>query len=134
MGRAKTMISEIQKRIMESIGSGANYDRALGLALYNGARLDDIRGIEDLARWYEGAPKEVKWRFVDEFVLDGNDDLRVCTNCGCFMTEGYLLGIQYACSDRCAIELYDGDEAQLREDIRQCVDNDDDNDCFWTEW
>ena len=120
---------------MENIGQNGTvtFNRALWLALYNGARPDEMTDAYHLALWFEGAPRSVKEEFVDSFVLDHADNLRVCTHCGRFMTEGYLLETQYACSDECAIALYEGDEAQLREDIRASVEEED-GDFFWTEW
>lgn len=127
-------ITEIRRRLMNSIGpTGSNtFNRALGLALYNGAIPKNVKDTYHLARWYEMAPREVKKEFLDVF-NEKNDDLRICTNCGCFMYEGYLLGIEYACSDKCAIELYQGDESQLRKDIKESIE-DDNGEFFWTEW
>ena len=127
-------ISEIQKRLMDSIGEKgcATYNRALGLALYNGANPNELKDSYNIALWFEGAPAAIKKEFLDEFNQD-NNNLRVCSHCGRFMYEGYLLDWRYACSDECAIALYDGDEAQLREDIRASVEEDD-GDFFWTEW
>ena len=125
-------MTEIQKRLLESIVTGANFERALGLALYNGARLSEMTDAYHLALWFEGAPVNVKWEFLREFNED-KDDLRVCSHCGRFMCEGYLLDCLYACSDECAIALYDGDEKQLREDIRLSLEEDE-GDYFWTEW
>lgn len=126
-------MTEIQKRLEDSIGTGSRFERALGLALLSGARLAEMTDAYHLALWFEGAPIDVKRAFLDQFVLDDNDDLRVCDNCGCFMCEGYMLDCLYACCDGCAIDLYNGDEKQLREDIRKSVDEDDGN-YFWTEW
>ena len=122
------MITEIQKRIMASIESSAAFGRAYGLALYHGADMQEVNDRYHLALWFEGAPVDVKQEFLDEF-NEQNDDLRICGQCGCFMTEGYLLDQAYACSDECAIALYGGDEKQLREDI-----GDGQGDFFWTEW
>jgi hypothetical protein len=124
------MITEIQQRLMDSIGpkGGALFNRALGLALYNGANPKEMTDPYHLALWFEGAHPDIKREFLDAF-NELNDDLRVCDNCGRFMCEGYLLDTRYACSDECAIALYEGDEAQLREDI-----GDGDGDYFWTEW
>lgn len=126
-------LTEIQQFIKDAIGTDGTFMRALGLALYNGASLDKIKGTYDLVKWFEQAPADVKQEFLDEFNEEFNN-LRVCTHCGKFMHEGYLLDTQYACSDECAIALYDGDEAQLREDIRMSVEEDDGSDFFWTVW
>lgn len=125
-------MTEIQRRLVESIGTGANFERALGLALYNGARLSEMTDAYHLALWFEGAPENVKWEFLDSF-NEENNNLRVCSHCGKFMFEGYLLDYQYACSDECAIALYGGYEKRLREDIRMSVEEDE-GDYFWTEW
>lgn len=59
---------------------------------------------------------------------------RVCSKCGVKMTEGYQLGLEYACCDECAIALYDGDEGQLREDLEDEWWHPGATDCFWTYW
>jgi hypothetical protein len=35
-----------------------------------------------------------------------NEKLRRCSNCGRFMNRGYLLGLYYACSDKCRNDIY----------------------------
>lgn len=128
------IMNEIQKRLMRCIGTegGAKYSRALGLALHNGANLQEMTDAFHLALWFEGAPKNVKQQFLDEF-NEKEDNLRVCSKCGCFMYEGYILGDEYACSDECAVALYDGDEPRLRADIEKSMNGGPD-DFFWTEW
>ena len=60
------------------------------------------------------------------------DDIRVCDNCGLPMSEGYYLGGGFACDDRCCLDLYKGDKAQMEEDLSHaCEDN---SDCYYTEW
>jgi len=71
----------------------------------------------------------MKELFIDTFA---EDSLRVCTNCGEFMVEGYYLDGDYACCDECAIELYNGDADAFFNDI----ENAEEEDCetYWTEW
>ena len=124
-------ISEIQKRLTELV-SGPNRYPAFNLAVKHGANPNELTDGYHIALWFEGAPAKVKNELLDicaETNPWGDTGLRVCTNCGKFMTEGYLLCIDYACSDECAIALYDGDEERLREDIGEG-----DGDFFYTEW
>ena len=83
---------------MDSIGEKgcATYNRALGLALYNGANPNELKDSYNIALWFEGAPAAIKKEFLDEFNQD-NNNLRVCSHCGRFMYEGYLLDLD-ACS------------------------------------
>lgn len=60
------------------------------------------------------------------------DDIRVCDNCGLPMSEGYYLGGEYACDDECCLALYNGDKAQMEEDLSHV--NEDYSDCYYTEW
>ena len=57
---------------------------------------------------------------------------RTCDHCGAHMTEGYYLAGEYACSEACAIELYDGDEAAFREDLSHAEE--DNGEVYFTEW
>ena len=50
--------------------------------------------------------------------MQTNDNLRCCSHCGKPMKEGYYLADEYACSESCAIALYNGDKAQFEEDLR----------------
>lgn len=128
-------ISEIQKRLMDSIGREgyATYNRALGLALYKGANPKEMKDAYHLALWFEGAPDDVKQTFLDEF-NEKNNDLRMCDNCGQFMAEGYLIdGHLHACSKECALKVSGESEEEFDEDVRKSVDEDN-GDTFWTEW
>lgn len=73
---------------------------------------------------------------IDETVaatLDPDDEnVRRCDHCGKPMKEGYYLGGEYACSDRCALALYNGDKAQMDEDLSHADETD--GECYWTEW
>lgn len=95
----------------------------------HGANPAEMADAYHLALWIEGAPGGVKYDFLNEFNSMDWPSLRICDNCGAFMDEGYLLDTQYACSDACAIALFDGDEKLLRETI-----GDGSGDFFWTQW
>ncbi len=60
------------------------------------------------------------------------DDIRVCDACGLPMSEGYYLGGEFACCDRCCLDLYKGDKAQMEEDLSHACESD--GDCYYTEW
>ncbi|MBP5461434.1 MAG: hypothetical protein J6Y20_04845 [Lachnospiraceae bacterium] len=112
----------------------------------NGAAPNEMRDTYHIALWLEGAPVKVKCRFVDlASGLYGDCGLRVCTKCGKFMTEGYILngGDSYACSESCAVQLYQENcrkrigmnqaPAEARRDLEYDLERyPDDN--FWTEW
>lgn len=57
---------------------------------------------------------------------------RICSHCGKVMLEGYYLAGEYACSDECAIALYNGDKQAFEADIANA--DDDDAEVYWTEW
>ena len=126
--------TEIENRIKDAIGEPGTecYKRFLGFAAAKDIPAKALKNRDTMARWLKEAPADIKQDFLDEFNEESND-LRICTHCGRFMFKGYLLDCDYACSDTCAIALYDGDEEQLREDIRASVEEDD-GDYFWTEW
>ena len=62
---------------------------------------------------------------------------RICDVCGKWHTEGYwVCENDYACSEECAISLYNGNEDAFREDLA-LLDNPetaDDAYTYWTEW
>lgn len=61
---------------------------------------------------------------------------RVCDTCGKWMSEGYYLAGEYACSSECAIVLYNGDANAFYADL-ELLDNPataDDAEVYWTEW
>jgi hypothetical protein len=60
------------------------------------------------------------------------DDIRVCDNCGLPMSDGYYLGGEYACDDECCLALYNGDKAQMEEDLSHA--DEDCSYCYYTEW
>lgn len=112
----------------------------------NGANPHEMQGAYNIALWLEGAPVEVKNKFIDMASgLYGDCGLRVCSTCGKFMTEGYLLfgSDAYACSESCAVQLYQKNyrerfgmnqaPAEARRDLSYDLEhNSDDN--FWTQW
>ena len=62
---------------------------------------------------------------------------RYCDICGKHHVEGYFVGEwEYACSEECAIALYDGDENAFRADLALLDDDEtaDDAPTYWTEW
>ena len=72
---------------------------------------------------------------MQKAVADGkfdSDNLRFCDHCGLPMTEGYYLAGEYACCDECALVLYNGNEAQMKEDLSHAEEED--GECYWTEW
>jgi hypothetical protein len=136
-------ITETQKRLMNLIDKHHDtYNRAYGLALYNGANPEEVADSYHLALWFEGAEAGVKNQLLSIFDSSYCDvGLRVCDACGKFMTEGYLLfGLDhYACSRECAIKVFQWNglglitpgEAEKRLDRAL---EEEENDNFWTEW
>lgn len=59
-------------------------------------------------------------------------EIRRCDHCGKPMKEGYYLAGEFACSDECCLALYDGDEAQMKEDLSHAEEID--CETYWTEW
>lgn len=62
---------------------------------------------------------------------------RYCDVCGKWHTEGYWVGENdYACSEECAIKLYNGDAQAFRDDLA-LLDDPETADyavTYWTEW
>lgn len=117
-------------------------DLVLQFVCDNGANPNEMRGSYNIALWLEGAPVEVKNKFIDlASGLYGDCGLRVCSTCGKFMTEGYYLAGDYACSEECAIRNYMSDgktteleacelfEQELLIDEETCA-----GEVYWTEW
>lgn len=69
------------------------------------------------------------WSIPDDWI-----GFRVCSNCGAKMEEGYMLAGEYACCDKCAISLYDGNEKQLRTDLEEEWRSPGSTDSMWTYW
>ncbi len=126
--------NKIEQRVFNIIESNP-FPKMLGFFLFNDADHGLIFDYEDILTYLvHYATKEVKRAFMDEFCPDWADTgLRVCDNCGHFMTEGYILGEEYACSDECAIKLYDLPEDEAKKQFEQDLSENDD-DCYWTEW
>lgn len=59
-------------------------------------------------------------------------EIRRCDHCGKAMKEGYYLAGEYACSDECCLALYNGDKAQVEEDLSHAEEID--CETYWTEW
>lgn len=62
---------------------------------------------------------------------------RYCDVCGKWHTEGYYVGeYEYACSEDCAIALYNGDANAFRADLALLDDPEtaDNAPTYWTEW
>lgn len=138
-------ISEIQRRILNAVESKP-HELVLHFVCDNGANRNEMTDNYHIALWLEGAPVTVKNKFIDlASGLFGDCGLRVCSKCGRFMKEGYLLhGCDlYACTESCAIQLYQEDyrerygmnqsPAEARRDLVYDLEHyPDDN--FWTEW
>lgn len=90
-----------------------------------------------LAQELVEASKETKNDFLDEFDIYVYDNaVRVCDACGKFITEGYYLAGEYACSDECAIKLYNLPEEEARKQLEEDLSwaEEADGECYWTEW
>ena len=125
-------ISEIQQRLINAIDGIDNSNKILTLAVDNGANPEEVTDTYHLALWFEGAPANVKLKLLS--LIDEADipehGLRVCSICGKYMAEGYILadGNYYACSDECAVKHFG-----TQEDLDIAV-NDMPDENFWTEW
>jgi hypothetical protein len=77
---------------------------------------------------------------LDNYVLALSVDRwgRYCDNCGKWHLEGYCIGdgMEYACSEECAIALYGGDKEALYADMPVDEDNNltDDAVTYWTQY
>ena len=134
-------ISEIQRRIMQAVESKPK-DLIMHFVCENGADENEMSDTYHIALWLEGAPKDVKEKFIDlANCLDDDCRLRVCSECGKFMTEGYLLcdGDWYACSEQCAVRLcqyrlgVDLTPEEAKRNLNYALDHDPEGN-FWTEW
>lgn len=59
-------------------------------------------------------------------------EIRRCDHCGKPMKEGYYLAGEFACSDECCLALYNGDKAQMEEDLSHADEIW--SDIYYTEW
>ena len=126
--------SEIEKRIWSLIDK-VRFEKVVAFALNNGAEYGLIQDKGDFVVWITRyAKKSEKIEFLNEFYSDwGDTGLRVCSTCGKFMTEGYLLGDEYACSDECAWKSYKMPEEEAKAQFSKDLEENED-DFFWTEW
>lgn len=86
--------------------------------------------LEDCLKYYQDIVDDLQKR-VDNGTYD-EDDIRVCSECGIPMHEGYYLAGEYACDIECCLERYDNDEAQMKEDLSHA--SEDNSDVYYTEW
>ena len=136
-------INEIKKRLTEIINRGMD-ERGksyefYGFYAHNFNKVCDMRDLaEKLTDELMTAPADVKHDFM-YIAYPYADNLRVCDTCGKFITEGYVLAGDYACSEKCAVGLYKGDYSEekrlemLHNDLQYDEENDV-GDCYWTEW
>ena len=90
--------------------------------------------LED-ERMYRVVGFEVSEGVVMAYYVDRRG--RYCDVCGKWHMEGYWVGEEeYACSEECAIKLYNGNEDAFREDLALLNDPETANDAvtYWTEW
>lgn len=90
----------------------------------------DFAALSEWSEKYTNALNDL-YKAEAEGLLD-EDNIRFCSHCGLPMFQGYYLGGEYACSDACALALYKGDEAQMKEDLSHA--DEEDGECYWTEW
>lgn len=87
---------------------------------------------EVVGKYNKSINKVIQSTYVGKLESDDDDHIRRCVQCGKPMKEGYYLGGEYACSDNCALELYNGDEKQMHVDLSHA--DEDDGECYWTAW
>ena len=147
------MEKEIKRRIVDFIGDAINYEEGQSFlyAMY-GFYVSKFNKVcyllklpSKLADELIEADKDVKKEFlelVEEMNPTTYDDMgiRVCDTCGKFMTEGYYLAGEYACSEECAVKNYmeDGlDESTAKDMFQHDLDEDEETcagEVYWTEW
>lgn len=76
-------------------------------------------------------------RYMEELEKIGKldvENLRTCDCCGTPMIGGYYLGgeLAFACSERCAIDMYEGGEKKFREDLSHAEEEG--CETYWTQW
>lgn len=152
---------EIRRRITDFIGEGINEGEGIAFvnAMY-GFYVNHFHKVcvfmelpQNLSDELYNASKEVKEEFlelVEELNPDVYDDLglRICSECGKFMCEGYYLAGEYACSEECAVKNYmhtsyshseDGivDEETAKKLFQNDLDIDEEQclgEVYYTEW
>lgn len=103
-------------------------------------RLLDVRVVKhtpvdrnELDKWYKKHhTNALLINVYDKSGCFDADSFRLCEHCGFPMMEGYCLGGELACSEECALALYDGDKEQMDEDLSHAAE--DDGECYWTSW
>lgn len=68
------------------------------------------------------------------YLDDEEESGRICSHCGKRFFEGYYLGDEYACSEECAIALYDGDREQFEADLLEEDERCGSTECYWSTW
>lgn len=86
--------------------------------------------LADCSKYYQDIVDDLQKR-IDNGTYD-EDDIRVCSECGIPMHEGYYLAGEYACDIECCLEQYDNDEVQMKEDLSHA--SEDNSDVYYTEW
>ena len=148
---------EIRRRLADFISNAIDggFGIVFGNAMY-GFYVSKFNKVCDLMEVNQkladelcGASKAVKEEFlelVDERHLDLG--IRVCSECGKFIIEGYYLAGEYACSEECAIKNYmhtsyshseNGivDEETAKELFEKDLEYDEENcvgEVYYTEW
>ena len=91
---------------------------------YNADQITNASSLEGLLIWLlEGAVKSQRQAFLEWFDINS---IKVCDQCGKFITEGYIVeDWLYFCSDECLHKRY----TQSQYDA--LYENDD---AYWTEW
>lgn len=140
------MEKKIKERVVALIERN-DFEDIRQCVIEHGARAEEMKDAESIADWIMTAPMTAKMDFLN---MDNSGiyecGLRVCTNCGKFMIEGYILpDFDYACSDECAIQNYirdchdaDAEDGKItREQAEEMFQYDlenNDEDCYYTDW
>lgn len=124
------MKTKITKFLQNAIQSDMDILIFLGFALqYLGISATPENVAEVIASNIEGAGMDAKRTFMNLFE---DTPFRLCDHCGKFFEKGYILVTEYACSDECAVALYDGNEEALRADLAE--EGDEIYYSDWSEW
>lgn len=87
---------------------------------------------EVVGKYNKSVTKVMQSTYVEKLDSDDNDHIRRCVVCGKPIKEGYYLGGEYACSDDCALALYNGDEKQMYIDLH--YPDKASGECYWAAW
>ena len=103
-----------------------------GKAICRASHIEDTENnvLKDFLKYYLNIVDDLQER-VDKGTYD-EDDIRVCSECGLPMSEGYYLAGEYACDDECCLKRYDDDEVEMKEDLSHA--SEDNSDVYYTEW